>query len=191
MGAAPNPFSVMRSSAESLSGVLVGTARPAALRAMQRPPNISVVVSCFATARSSRRRSRAWWIRSIRRRRSSSLTTGRRTRAARWRSASSRRRSRQPGGGGCSCCKAGLDGKDLGRFKDEVLKTPNRGVAHARNTGIRAARGNWICCLDGDDMVSDTYFLKAMAVVAGALGRTSSTQISNSSGVSGSGTRRS
>ena len=47
MGAAPNPFSVMRSSAESLSGVLVGTARPAALRAMQRPPNISVVVSCF------------------------------------------------------------------------------------------------------------------------------------------------
>ena len=51
---------------------------------------------------------------------------------------------------------------ELERYSDEVLVTPNRGVAHARNTGIRRARGGWICCLDGDDKVSSEYFLKAM-----------------------------
>ena len=170
MGAAPNPFSVMRSSAESLSGVLVGTARPAALRAMQRPPNISVVVSCFGHSAfleealaslvdqkyppaeiiivddgsedacgEVAQRILAKTLAAARRRQVQLLQSW-------W----------------------GWTAADLGRFKDEVLKTPNRGVAHARNTGIRAARGNWICCLDGDDMVSDTYFLKAMAVVAGS-----------------------
>ena len=55
---------------------------------------------------------------------------------------------------------------DLRSFRDEVVLTPNRGVAHARNTGIRRARGDWVCCMDADDTVADTYFLNAMAQVA-------------------------
>ena len=47
-----------------------------------------------------------------------------------------------------------------------MLVTPNRGVAHARNEGIRRSAGDWICCLDGDDMIVDTYFLQAMTRVA-------------------------
>jgi len=57
---------------------------------------------------------------------------------------------------------------ELARFHDEVLVTPNRGVAHARNAGIRRARGDWIVCLDGDDTVSPSYFLQAMAHVSAA-----------------------
>jgi hypothetical protein len=57
---------------------------------------------------------------------------------------------------------------ELRRFKDEVVLTPNRGVAHARNTGIRRARGDWIMCLDADDMVEPTYFSVAMEHVAQA-----------------------
>jgi hypothetical protein len=62
----------------------------------------------------------------------------------------------------------GWSAADLRRFRDEVVRTPNRGVAHARNTGIRRARGDWICCMDADDTVSDTYFMNAMAEVAKA-----------------------
>ena len=56
----------------------------------------------------------------------------------------------------------GWGAAELSRFRDEVLQTANRGVAHARNAGIWRARGNWVCCLDADDMISDTYFLLAM-----------------------------
>ena len=54
---------------------------------------------------------------------------------------------------------------ELAKFRDEVVRTPNRGVAHARNSGIRRARGNWICCLDADDTISDTYYLRAVEQV--------------------------
>jgi glycosyltransferase involved in cell wall biosynthesis len=60
----------------------------------------------------------------------------------------------------------GWGAAELAYFHDEVLLTPNRGVAHARNAGIRRARGDWIVCLDGDDTISDMYFLKAMERVS-------------------------
>lgn len=55
---------------------------------------------------------------------------------------------------------------ELSHFRDEVIVTPNRGVAHARNTGIRRARGDWVVCLDADDMISAEYFLRGMEHVA-------------------------
>lgn len=49
---------------------------------------------------------------------------------------------------------------DFARFK--VIKQDNRGVAHARNRGIEQARGEYVACLDADDMMADG-FLQAMA----------------------------
>ena len=62
----------------------------------------------------------------------------------------------------------GWEASDMDQFSDEVLITPNRGVAHARNVGIRRARGDWICCIDGDDRILEDYFVKAMMHVAQA-----------------------
>lgn len=64
----------------------------------------------------------------------------------------------------------GFGTSELELFRDEVILTPNRGVAHARNTGIRRARGDWVCCLDADDMISPEYFLRAMELVAKSSG---------------------
>ena len=33
-----------------------------------------------------------------------------------------------------------------------VIKTENKGVSHARNTGIDAAKGGWIAFVDSDDI---------------------------------------
>tara|TARA_R110002096_G_scaffold28177_10_gene85526 strand:- start:2679 stop:3458 length:780 start_codon:yes stop_codon:yes gene_type:complete len=43
-----------------------------------------------------------------------------------------------------------------------VLDQPNSGVAKARNTGIKAALGNYILPLDGDDLISPEYLEKAV-----------------------------
>lgn len=38
-----------------------------------------------------------------------------------------------------------------------VIDQPNQGVAHARNNGIEAARGEFITCLDADDVMEPGY----------------------------------
>lgn len=51
------------------------------------------------------------------------------------------------------------------RPKTSVLRTPNRGLAAARNSGIAAARGEYILPLDADDMIAPTYLEKGVAVL--------------------------
>ncbi len=49
----------------------------------------------------------------------------------------------------------------------KVLHTDNQGLPAARNNGIRAALGEYICCLDADDRYHPEYFRKAVAILAG------------------------
>lgn len=51
------------------------------------------------------------------------------------------------------------------RPRCRVLKTENRGLPGARNYGIKATSGEYICCLDADDMYHPEYFKKAAAVL--------------------------
>ncbi len=46
-----------------------------------------------------------------------------------------------------------------------VIRQSNRGVAAARNLGIRYAHGKYICCLDADDRLLPTYLEKAVMVL--------------------------
>jgi len=39
----------------------------------------------------------------------------------------------------------------------KVIFQPNAGLSEARNTGIRAAEGTYICCLDADDILAGSY----------------------------------
>ena len=39
----------------------------------------------------------------------------------------------------------------------KVIHKPNGGVSSARNAGIEAARGEWLCFVDGDDYIDATY----------------------------------
>lgn len=57
----------------------------------------------------------------------------------------------------------------LEQFKEKIvyLKTANRGVAAARNSGIRVARGEFICFLDSDDLW-DSRKLQAQIAFADA-----------------------
>ncbi|MBU0946525.1 MAG: glycosyltransferase family 2 protein [Proteobacteria bacterium] len=51
------------------------------------------------------------------------------------------------------------------KLKCRVLHTDNQGLPAARNNGIRATEGDYICCLDADDKYHPDYFRKAISVL--------------------------
>ena len=53
----------------------------------------------------------------------------------------------------------------LDRPKTKVRRQANQGVAAARNNGIRAGTGRYICCLDPDDRVRAVFLAKAVAIL--------------------------
>jgi glycosyltransferase involved in cell wall biosynthesis len=57
--------------------------------------------------------------------------------------------------------RAALDALD--RPRTRLVRTPNRGLSAARNTGIREARGEFVCCLDADDLLEPDMLAKSVA----------------------------
>ena len=53
--------------------------------------------------------------------------------------------------------------KDDARF--QYIKTVNRGVAHARNTGIKAGSAPYISCLDADDAIEPNFLEELIPVL--------------------------
>jgi len=51
------------------------------------------------------------------------------------------------------------------RPRTRVITAEHRGVAAARNRGIREARGDYLCGLDADDKLAPRYLEKAMAIL--------------------------
>ena len=51
-----------------------------------------------------------------------------------------------------------------------INHSTNLGLPAARNTGIKEARGKYICCLDADDKLHPTYLEKALLVMESNLG---------------------
>ncbi|TNE38064.1 MAG: glycosyltransferase family 2 protein [Alphaproteobacteria bacterium] len=49
----------------------------------------------------------------------------------------------------------------------KILRTENKGVQHARNAGIGAARGDWIALCDSDDLWSETYLEEVAKALVG------------------------
>lgn len=53
----------------------------------------------------------------------------------------------------------------IGRPDVRVVFTSNQGVGAARNTGIRVARGKYICCLDADDVLAQSFVEQCVYVL--------------------------
>lgn len=53
----------------------------------------------------------------------------------------------------------------MGADRIRVLRTPNRGVAHARNDAIAAASGTYILPLDADDLLAPQYLERTVPVL--------------------------
>ena len=48
----------------------------------------------------------------------------------------------------------------------QIIEQANQGAAAARNHGIKAANGKYICFIDGDDKISDDYLEKMLATIS-------------------------
>lgn len=56
--------------------------------------------------------------------------------------------------------------RNIAYQKTRVIHLPsNRGLPAARNIGIQEAQGKYICCLDADDKLQETYLEKAISVM--------------------------
>lgn len=51
--------------------------------------------------------------------------------------------------------------------KHRIIRQKNSGPAAARNKGIKEAKGEYIVCLDADDILTPTYFEKALNLIVG------------------------
>ncbi len=57
------------------------------------------------------------------------------------------------------------DQRENNRISITVIHTDNNGVSAARNTGLKAAEGDWITFMDADDIVKDDYLEKLVSAV--------------------------
>jgi glycosyltransferase involved in cell wall biosynthesis len=63
-------------------------------------------------------------------------------------------------------CLAALEREAAGRgLPLTVLRQSNQGLAHARNAGLEAARGEYVSFLDGDDLVEPAFYRLALEVM--------------------------
>ena len=51
------------------------------------------------------------------------------------------------------------------RPKTRIFRTENRGLANARNLGLREAQGRYVSCLDADDLLEPTFLERTVAVL--------------------------
>lgn len=54
------------------------------------------------------------------------------------------------------------------KYKKKILfiDTENQGLSSARNTGIKASRGTFVCCMDADDKIDKSYIEKLHSAIA-------------------------
>lgn len=54
---------------------------------------------------------------------------------------------------------------DLSKPKTKIIRTTNQKLPAARNNGIKVAQGKYICCLDADDIIAETYLEKCLVAL--------------------------